>query len=254
MALPCFSTKTRKYLFVFVLLVALCNCIYLWQLHMTYVRRQKESPFDHLSSTLLKPYYTFKCPRLSNDAVFKCSLPKIFKISARPDAETQPAQMSWKDENVEVIDTKEISRLITDNSICSKMTWSNRLFSIYQRVFRDILKKHSDDQGFIFIEDDVLLLDRKSFRTEACMAQDSKLQFYSFYRPTSQQSCLYHHGALCFYVNREFLEHLAMFVPAREFCRLPIDIYLASTGPWFSTLKMIVKHNATARFFGIPLK
>jgi len=254
MALPCFSTKTRKYLFVFVLLVALCNCIYLWQLHMTYVRRQTESPFDHLSSTLWKPYYLFKCPRLSNDAVVKRSLPKIFRISARPDAETQAAQMSWKDENVEVIDTKEISRLITDNSICSKMTWSNRLFSIYQRVFRDILKKHSDDQGFIFIEDDVLLLDRKSFRTEACMAQDSKLQFYSFYRPTSQQSCLYNHGTLCFYVNREFLEHLAIFVPVREFCRLPIDMYLASIGPWFSTSKMIVKHNATARFSGIPLK
>ena len=254
MALPSVSARARIYLLIFVLLLAVCNCIYLWQLHMTYVRRQTESPFDHLSSTLLKPYYTFKCPRLSDDAVFNCSLPKIFMISARPDAARRPAQMSWKDEDIELIDTKEISRLITDNSVCSKRTWSNRLFSIYQRVFRDILKKHSHDEGFIFIEDDILLLDSKSFRAEACMAQNSKLQFYSFYKPTSQQSCLYHHGTLCFYVNREFLEHLAMSVPVRELCRLPVDIYLASTGPWFSTLKMIVKHNATERFFGIQLK
>ena len=251
MALPSTSTRSLKSCFIFIIFLALCSSIYLWYLHMTYVRRQRESPFDHLPSLLLKPYYKLKCPKTSHFAVSNCSLPRIFMINARPDEESRFAKESWKEQNYKLIDTKQISTFITDHSICYKETWSNRLFSIYQRVFRDILNKYADDEDFIFIEDDVLLLDSKSFREEACMARNSQLEFYSFHKAPSQQSCLYHHGTLSFYTSRTFLEHLAKSVPVRELCRLPIDIYIASTGPWFSTLTRIVKHNATRRFNNI---
>ena len=217
---------------------------------MGFVGRQKESPFDHLSSLLLKPYYKLKCPKITNKNgnLSNCALPKIFIISARPEKEKRQAQSSWKKGQINVIDTKEISNLITDHSICRKESWSNRLFSIYQRVFRDVLNKYTEDEDFIFVEDDVFLLDHKSLRRETCMAREAHLQFYSFYRPASQQSCLYHHGTPCFYVQRQFVEHLAKSVPVREFCRLPIDMYIASIGPWYSTTKMIVQHNTTKRF------
>lgn len=248
MAMPSISTRSLKHCFIFIIFLALCSSIYLWYLHMTYVRRQQESPFDHLPSLLLKPFYRLKCPKISDKAVSNCSLPKIFMISARPDEERRFTQKSWKEQNIKVIDTKEISTFITDHSICQEETWSNRLFLIYQRVFRDVLNKYADDEDFIFIEDDVLLLDSKSFKVETCVIRNSKLEFYSFHNAPSQQSCLYHHGTLSFYTSRTFLEHLAKSVPVRELCRLPIDIYIASTGPWFSTLTRIVRHNATERF------
>ena len=240
------SNAFLKLCIFLLMILTLSSLTYLWSLHVDFVDKQKESPFDHWKTTLLNPLFQLRCP--VSQGTSNCSSPKIFMISARPEHQRRSSWESWKNHGVNMIDTKRISDLITDNSICKKQTWSNRLFSIYQKVFRDVLKKYTEDKDFIFVEDDVVLVDLREIMAEICMAQKLEFGFYSFYKPQSQKSCLYHHGTLCFYISRSYLEHLAKYVDQRDFCRLPIDIYIASSGPWYSTTKIIVKHNATHRF------
>lgn len=232
-----------RLLFAFLILTGLFSFIYLWFLHMDFISKEKESPLDYLKSNILKPFYNWQCPVAGDNST--CSLPKIFMISARSKEEKKYSKDSWKNQNINLIDTQEISSLMTDHFVCKEASWSNRLFSIYQRVFREILNNYAGDDDFIFVEDDVVLLDFKEFKAETCMARKGKLHFYSFYKPSSQVSCLYHHGTPCYYINRQFMEHLAKSVAMEDLCRLPIDLYIASSGPWYSTTKSIIKHTGT---------
>lgn len=243
-------SKLRRHFFKLVALVAFSCCFTMWFFHVHYfVNKQKESPFDHLTAKLFKPYYSLRCPGVNQHSHLNCTLPKMFMISARPEAERRQSQTSWSHHNVNRIDTGSLSRNLTTHSECSKPTWSNRLFSIYRTVFRDILGNNMDDKDFIFIEDDVLLMDFESLQKETCLARQNRLQFYSFFKPSAQgQSCLYQHGTLAFYANHHFLHHLTHDVSQSKLCRLPIDMYIASIGPWYSTTKEIVKHNAISRF------
>ena len=242
--------KLRRHFLKLFLLVAFGCCFTMWFCHVHYfVNKQKESPFDHFTSKLFKPYYLLRCPDVNQHSYLNCTLPKMFMISARPEEERQESQASWSYHNVNRIDTRSLSTNLTLHPECSKLTWSNRLFSIYRAVFKDVLESSMDEKDFIFIEDDVLLLDFESLQKEACLARQDELPFYSFYKPSAQgRSCLYQHGTLAFYANHQFLHHLTNDVSKSKLCRLPIDMYIASIGPWYSTTKDIVKHNAISRF------
>ena len=243
----CSFVQALKCSLCILILLVLSGIYYIWRIHLGYVEKQMESPFDYVASTLLKPIYNLRCPKASKTETTNCILPKLFMISGRPFEERVHAYNSWLAHGVEIIDTKELSLWLLTHTDCKRKTFGNRLFRIYQKVFTDIFKKYPTDKDFIFIEDDVLLIDFESLKAEACMARRRNLRFYSFFQPSAQQSCLYHHGTLAFYINRSFLKHLATDVSKPELCRLPIDIYIAKHGPWYSTTKTIVKHNATRR-------
>ena len=113
------------------------------------------------------------------------------------------------------------------------------------------LADYDDEKDFIFVEDDVQLLDFDKLHSETCSARENNLQFFSFFHPMSQgKSCVYEHGMLAFYISREMMEQLVE-VDKRVYCRLPIDMYIAARGPWFSTRQDIVKH--TGKRYQLPI-
>ena len=154
-----------------------------------------ESPFDHLRAIAMKPVYQLQCPLNPNNPKFKCNMPKVFILSARPLADRWDAYVSWSNRQIGVIDTTELSKTIAFQSKrkCLKDSWSSRMFSIYVQVFEDVLNYHPEDGDFIFVEDDAILNDFKSLHSEACMARYLNLQFYSFYRVPGQENywCIY---------------------------------------------------------------
>ena len=61
-----------------------------------------------------------------------------------------------------------------------------------------------------------------------------------FYFPQGN-SCTYEHGTLAFYLTRAMAEKLEG-VDKWVYCRLPIDMYIATLGPWFASTSNVVEH------------
>ena len=84
-------------------------------------------------------------------------------------------------------------------------------------------------------------------QVETCLAREKGFQFYSLYLTEEQgDSCLYQRGTVAFYVNQRFIKTLLEDVKVHnKFCYIPIDMYIAMHGPWYSTRNNIIKHNST---------
>jgi hypothetical protein len=243
------KTFRRKRFFI-VILGAITLVLYLiWSYNQAFKLIEDEAPFDHIRSILLKPFYRFSCP--SSHITMKCnrSIP-IYLVHGRPsDDQFQRVIQSWRDSvhEISIIDTYNMSHSYR-NTQCIYFQWHQRLFHIYQQVFHHVLTKdHPTDVGFVFIEDDVLLLNPGLFLDQLCIAQ--QYEFYSFYETESNRerwssSCLYNYGTPAFYIKQSLMKKVIHGVSSDEFCRLPIDMYLATLGPWYkvSTREMIVQH------------
>ena len=72
------------------------------------------------------------------------------------------------------------------NSDCPETGHFQRIFYAYKEVFKSVLFEYPEDEDFIFIEDDVHLLNFQTLHSEVCTARRDGLQFYSFYRTPSQ--------------------------------------------------------------------
>mmetsp|Transcript_7692 Transcript_7692/g.15706 ORF Transcript_7692/g.15706 Transcript_7692/m.15706 type:complete len:468 (+) Transcript_7692:275-1678(+) len=337
--------------------------------------REYQGPLDHVSSSILKPYYEMSCPSFSrylddniiesstynsrdndNGAVrswdcnailgkqatndnhdgiirgattqsstteYHPSFPRIFMIGARD--ETQDTFQSWQSQlrlndntamspqhhhvgehNVSSsqpylkrINTLQVSnqfttsggalrespssllRLTTTNNttthqtttskqqqkqfLCRKIKWEQRLFHVYQHVFRELLATYPNDDGFVIIEDDATLLNPSALAVEVCHAHDQQIQFYSLYRSPLQQqphqwwrvmffpkqssppSCVYRHGTVAFYIQRELMQQIVNERRRSFFCRFPIDMYISKFGPWYATRNEVVGHLGRGR-------
>ena len=212
---------------------------------------EAECSIDYLPANLMKPFYKLRCPVVNIDISSCSSLPKIIVMNARPLEIRLNAFNSWSRLNLTVINTKALeektssSSLPLLNSECAQATWSNHLFSIYIKVFEHVLATYSAEKDFIFIEDDAFLLDSNKLMVETCMVQKYKYSFYSFFRTGDQQNtCIFHHGTVAFYASRRFIERFIK-LDLRTICRLSIDIYIATIGPWYATTSYIVKHNSS---------
>ena len=133
------------------------------------------------------------------------------------------------------------------NLDCPETGHFQRIFYAYKKVFKAVLSEYPDDKDFIFIEDDVQLLDFQKLHSETCMARMKGLQFYSLYHtPSQNSSCVYEWGTQAFYIRRRQTEKFAA-VDNFVYCRLPIDMYIASLGPWFSTTSDVVAHTGKSQ-------
>ncbi|CEM03405.1 unnamed protein product [Vitrella brassicaformis CCMP3155] len=211
---------------------------------------ERHSPLDFIKAHMLMPFYAMQCPASSSAMSASCAMPRVFIISARPedDARRIRSRPSWASRfDMTIINTTAPSLEYNRRSKCRTITFGNRLFYTYQSVFRRVLANYSDP-GFIFIEDDVELADAESFRKEAYQAAQDRRPFYSLWRasPVSQPTCIYAHGTCAFYVTRGMMQQL-IAAPMDVQCRLPIDIYIASTGPWYSTQEQCVTHEPGGR-------
>jgi len=235
--------------FIIVLTVAVFSCDLLWSYNQAFKLTEDEAPLDHLRSLFLKPFYAMTCPKY---VPIKCDkTTPTFLVHGRPsDEQFQLVWKSWREsiQDISIIDTYNMS-LSYRNTKCHYFQWHQRLFHVYQLVFDHVLSKHSQpkNQGFVFIEDDVLLLNSTLFYDQLCIAQ--QYEFYSFYETESynervSSSCLYHHGTPSFYITRSLMEKLIHDVSVDSFCRLPVDMYIATLGPWYkvSMKETIVQH------------
>jgi len=150
--------------------------------------------------------------------------------------------------------------------LCRKLKWEHRLFAVYQTVFSRLLSKYPHEDGFVFVEDDAVLMNPRAFVQEVCHAQNhhrhddhhdndnDKFGFYSLYRsplqwkgsstppPPTTTSCMYLHGTVAFYIQRHIMESIANERRREMFCRFPIDMYISKMGPWYATRREVVGH------------
>ena len=210
---------------------------------------------DHLQSTILKPYFKLSCPdvtkwsrnHINKNYDLSCTvLPQIIMITARPLERRLNAFRSWSKQDLNLVNTT----FLGNSSLqCSTITWSNKLFAIYLEVFSHVLWTYSNHTDFIFVEDDVHLLDADQMHVETCMARFYKYEFYSFFRTESQgDSCMYQYGTEAFYVTRKFIETILADIDTKTRCRIAIDMYIAAHGPWYATRNYLVRHNSS-RFY-----
>ena len=236
---------------VFTLLLCTALAYYfLWSYNEAYKRIEDEAPFDHTYSVLLKPFYRLSCPMNNIDKNCAQSRP-IYLIHARP-SDTQFLRVldSWRksfNKEISIINTYNMS-LSYHNTKCLHFHWHQRLFYVYQQVFAQVLQDHedisplSDNKGFIFIEDDVLLRNSTSFSNHLCIAQ--QYEFYSFF-DTDYTTCLYQYGSPAFYIKQSLMKKIVNDISTDLFCRLPFDMYIASMGPWYKVSSrdgVVVQH------------
>lgn len=222
---------------------------YLWRIHRSYVQGQKESPFDHVLATLKKVPLAGWCPRLQDDVRQEdhaCEeLPPMFMINGRP-THLRPKEsiLTWQNvTQLQAIDTSTFSMNVTAVGGCKFPTWTNHLFHIYKEVFAYVLERYPSP-AFVFVEDDTILSSLRELKREMCMARLNNLPFYSFYTTELQgSSCIYTHGMCGFYAKRELLRKV-IAAPFEDACRLGVDIYIASIGPWFASTGRVIQHDS----------
>lgn len=204
------------------------------------IKLEHEAPLDHAVPFFLKPIYGLSCPKCK--PVQNTTSPKkqVFMISAR--AETTVESWNTNLTQAELIPTLELSQSY-NNTRCQTSKWHNRLFFVYQQVFQRFLDQYPNDPGFVIVEDDALLLSGRALPEELCIAR--QYDFYSFFQtPQQGDGCLYEYGMVAFYMKRNMMKHL-LALDDTTFCRLPIDIYLASIGPWYASARPVVQHTGT---------
>jgi hypothetical protein len=202
------------------------------------IKFEKEVPWDHFKSGIQKPFYSKFC--LSSCVDMPLPSVHVFMISARQDTTLDSWNSTSQSNSIQTTLLKTLKLSQSYINQCQVDKWHNRLFFTYQQIFKQLLEDYPKDQGFIICEDDVLLLDATLLRKNVCVAQS--YQFYSFYRTPSQNgSCLYEYGTQAFWIRRELMQQI-IDVPKSTFCRLPIDIYISSLGPWYVTKDEVVRH------------
>ncbi|GLE10691.1 hypothetical protein PINS_up022908 [Pythium insidiosum] len=175
-------------------------------------------------------------------------------ISARAPEQRRESNASWQalpvDWRPRVLDTTRLSAelLPVARAECPARPWAYRLFRIYERVFQELLAEFPTTPEFVLLEDDAILNASddgvQRFAAEICRAQRQTLDFFSLYRAEKQRACIYHSGTVAFFVSRRMMQHL-VDASSTSKCRLPIDLFVATSGPWFATEEDIVLHKST---------
>jgi hypothetical protein len=235
----------------------------LWYWNQQAIWEEREAPLDHIASALKSPIYALTCPVIPEDntamdmgvANRALSIP-FSMISARPPAQVQPVLRSWSQyfPHIKLVSTLHISRTY-QNTRChiQRHGWASRLFAVYQDVFRRLLEEYPEQQHFVTIEDDVILLNATRLYQELNWAVTHNVGYYSFTSTslassdstnsdvTSSPSCIYEYGATAQWISRTLM--LAIInADDDSFCRLPIDMFIARAGPWYVTTERITKH------------
>jgi hypothetical protein len=217
--------------------------------HFSYVKSQRESPWDHSLSNVRKLFHV-SCLTEPPQAHRLCRVPPLFILSGRLLIHSETPRSSWAEMKPE---TWNATAAVLPSAGCQHTTWANHLFEIYSEMFQDVLKRFPTQQEFIFIEDDAFLVDKERFRREACWWSlihigrgQQKSLFYSFFNPEPNHSnrwsrCFYQWGTQAFLANRQLMRSVIR-APAQSRCRLPIDMFIASIGPWYASQHKIVEH------------
>lgn len=239
--------KSMKTIKACILIIAILALTAITTIHVHTVSKLQDSPFDHLLPNLVSPFYHLHCLRNQNVTTNHCELPTIFMLKSRPLEMRLKSNASWSKHDINSINS---SSLEPDVWPCGQTApFKTRLFHIYQIMFAQILATSAQPGPFIFLEDDSVLKDDEVFHRQACAAIHRNLDFYSFYS-TGSGSCLYSYGTSAFIMTRSMMAKVVGVEDASVRCRLPIDMYLSSIGPWYAAVEESVLHHS-ARFKSI---
>jgi hypothetical protein len=200
----------------------------------------------HLLSNLMKPFYKFKCPPFAPVSPTKKVVP-MFLIGGRDNSTRQLALQSWPSESLIPVNTTSLSRDLLDPNKnvnpCTDHSFANALVAVYLKVFKDVLNhsKWTEHDTFMFVEDDVVLLEWAWLQLEVAAAMERSADFYSLYKVPNSTDCIYNHGALAFTISRAFMRTLVA-LDQHTRCTHPIDMIIASMGPFYVTQREIVRH------------
>jgi hypothetical protein len=229
--------------------------VFVWTLewrHLKFVRSEERAPWDLELSHFKWKFYT-RCPKQPPPISTTCDLPKLFVLCGRPAAESAETRATWDWLEPEVWNfTTSLAKLHPSQG-CQRATWKNQLHGAYREMFQDVLAKFPQN-GFLFVEDDVSLVDRQRFQQEACRwarqgntVGRNKALFYSFFKTSNDLSkspyCFYNYGTQAFYATRKLMTAVVQ-APTRTRCRMPIDVYIHSIGPWYATQFTIIRHGS----------
>jgi hypothetical protein len=229
----------------------------LWYWNQQAIWQQREAPLDHILAVLQTPFYALRCPAIPEDTVIAIDnrtmidmhSPTFAMISARPAAQVQPVFQSWIKHvpNINLVSTINISRTYR-NTRCQTHTWASQLFAVYQDVFSRLLEEYPEQQYFVTVEDDTVLLNATRLYQELDWAVRYNVGYYSFTSTSLAPDlsslsslCVYKYGATAQLISRRLMEAV-LTADTDSFCRLPIDMFIARAGPWYVTTKRITKH------------
>lgn len=220
----------------------ICASLRTW--HEGFVREERESPLDHWASAVQQPAYGLFCPKIPNQATTSSTEVPMLMISARPYEQVDHVLHSWTDAGlpVQLVNTTEWS-LSYVNTKCRRQTFGSRLFAVYQRLFQEVLLNRTMDSSHVVVlEDDTLLKDGDALRKEITWAVSHNVDYYSLYATPNSKSCVYSHGTVAQVISRRFAARLVRDVDPVSFCRLPIDLWISTHGPFYVTVHQLVEH------------
>jgi hypothetical protein len=218
-----------------------CASLRMW--HEGFVLEERESPLDHWAAAVQKPVYGLFCPSIPNQATNSSTEVPMFMISARPYDQVDHVLRSWTDAGflVKLVNTTEWS-LSYVNTKCRRQTFGSRLFAVYQRLFQEVLLNHTTGSHVVVLEDDALLRNGDALRREISWAISHNVDYYSLYAAPNSKSCIYSHGTVAQVISRRFAAQLVRDVDPVSFCRLPIDLWISTHGPFYVTVHQLVEH------------
>lgn len=235
----------------------------IWYWNQQAIWEEREAPLDHVAAALQAPLYALTCPVIPEDTVIDATNRTVIDthtpfamISARPAAQVQPVFQSWSQHvpNIQLVSTLNISRTYR-NTRCHQHTWASQLFAVYQDVFARLLTEYPDQQHFVTVEDDTVLLNATRLYQELDWAIRHTVGYYSFTSTSlaladsdsdlaSSPSCIYKYGATAQLISRRLMQSI-LNAGDDSFCRLPIDMFIARAGPWYVTTSRVTKHIGT---------
>lgn len=232
------------------------------------VWQQREAPLDHAIAAVQKPFWAWTCPVIPDTAMDVLQAHTntttrrvpIAMISARDMTIVQPVYDTWNNNSilqdiplflhpVQLKNTSEFSRTYV-NTRCQSATFASRLFAVYQHVIAELLHDFPQTRHFILVEDDTVLINATRFVQEVHWAVDvADVDFYSINpfatnNPSlSPSSCVYEFSTTAQIMSRTIMTRI-LEADTDSFCRLPIDMFLARAGPWYTSVRPITKHQA----------
>jgi hypothetical protein len=214
-------------------------------LHLSFVVLDERLTL-HLRSNLMKPFYLFECPPFAPVSPTKKVVP-MFLIGGRDNSTRQLALQSWPSASLIAVNTSSLSRDLLDpnKSVnpCTNRSFENALVAVYLKVFTDVLNhsKWTKHDIFMFVEDDVVLLEWAWLQLEVAAAMERSADFYSLYKTPNSTNCIYNWGTQAFTFSRAFMRTLVALDQHKR-CMHAIDMIIASMGPFYVTQREIVRH------------
>jgi hypothetical protein len=215
--------KNKIYFIVCFIVLLLVNCLLYMNANRVIIEVSKfrskyidtHDPFDQCSNQ--EPF----------------TIPPIILLNGRKDSWTKN---SWGNFNITIFHpeafyvNKEVLPL-----------WETRLSLVYIHALNYAFE-HFESDNFIFLEDDVDILDESLLMCYIRNVVTSDEDFYSFYN-CNRKDIVYEWGTQMFYVKRSYIKEIIRLSLSRP--NIPFDIVISEGGNRKKASRSVIHHNGS---------